>query len=81
MLDPTKRAAKFSDPTGDLVNSDGVAVDGPNYLDIVAVEIGNDGGELRAILTLDGIPPTGLDGNVEPINFVILIQADGGTTG
>src|SRR5687768_3747543 len=72
--EPTSESESFSDASADLVTLDGAPVDGLPYFDILEVDIAVAGDDLRAVMTLGGIPPIGVDGTVEPINFLVMLN-------
>lgn len=67
----------LDDPAGDLAALDGTPVSGPAHMDALRVEASVEGDSLQVTLRLAGNPPTGVDGSVEQINYLVIIDTDG----
>ena len=70
-------SASLDDPAGDLTSLEGAAVAGPAHLDALRVEASVDGETLFVTLRLASGPPSGVDGSVEQMTYLIVIDTDG----
>ena len=69
-------AQTFTDPTGDLFDSQGRPATGDSYLDIVEVEMSQTGTTYVARMKMAGALPTGVSDSSTFIEWDLLIDAD-----